>query len=230
MFEDDSMVSSPDGAGGAFTAVNSTSTVNNSNGSTPPTSSGVHVRSSHHNHHNHHHNNNNHHNNHVASSTSTNQVALTPNWTRPPVLLSSNSTGNRCSYLQVPESSVGPVESSSSVIQQLRDQSRTGSATPTQRSSKNSSADSPLPAPSPPVAPSSQLDAQNLLYARHPYLYKSPLLSPQSGDQQDRSGAGSAGAAASSNAVSMWPPLVMPLHLGKQTVALADQSGPSTSF
>ena len=65
------------------------------------------------------------------------------------------------------------------------------------------------------MAPSSQLDAQNLLYARHPYLYKSPLLSPQSGDQQDRSGAASTGAAASSNAVSMWPPLVMPLHLGK---------------
>ena len=121
----------------------------------------------------------------------------------------------------MPESSVGPVESSSSVIQQLRDQSRTGSATPTQRSSKNSSADSPLPAPSPPVAPSSQLEAQNLLYARHPYLYKSPLLSPQGADQQDRPSAGSAAAvaaaaaaAAGSNAVSMWPPLVMPLHLG----------------
>lgn len=69
-------------------------------------------------------------------------------------------------------------------------------------------------------------------YSRHAsssYLYKSPMLSPQGSEQGgdrrdgsatrgDRDSTGSAG-----NALSMWPPLVMPLHLGAFETALRER-------
>ncbi|XP_057380066.1 LOW QUALITY PROTEIN: broad-complex core protein isoforms 1/2/3/4/5-like [Daphnia carinata] len=69
-------------------------------------------------------------------------------------------------------------------------------------------------------------------YSRHAsssYLYKSPMLSPQGSEQGgdrrdgsatrgDRDSAGSAG-----NPLSMWPPLVMPLHLGAFETALRER-------
>jgi hypothetical protein len=74
-------------------------------------------------------------------------------------------------------------------------------------------------------------------YSRHPssYLYKSPLLSPQGSEQggrDDRRDGGSsttnrdrdsAGSAGNNNPLSMWPPLVMPLHLGAFETALRER-------
>jgi hypothetical protein len=71
-------------------------------------------------------------------------------------------------------------------------------------------------------------------YSRHQsYLYKSPLLSPQGSEQgggggdrrdgstnRDRDSTGSAG---NNNPLSMWPPLVMPLHLGAFETALRER-------
>jgi len=99
----------------------------------------------------------------------------------------------------------------------------TGARVNRSASKGRASSESPAPPPSPPVPPAPHVqltasDAQNLLYTRHPYLYKSPLLSPNanSNDQQANN--------SNSNPLSsMWPPLVMPLHLGAFENALRER-------
>ena len=63
---------------------------------------------------------------------------------------------------------------------------RTRSTTPSQRSASKGRASSESPAPpcSPPASQASQASAHQLLYSRHPYLYKSPLLSPNANSNE----------------------------------------------
>lgn len=62
-------------------------------------------------------------------------------------------------------------------------------------------------------------------YSRHPssYLYKSPLLSPQGSEQGAGSDRRENNTSGGSNPLSMWPPLVMPLHLGAFETALRER-------
>ena len=103
-----------------------------------------------------------------------------------------------------------------------RSTSPTGARVNRSASKGRASSESPAPPPSPPVPPAPHVqltasDAQNLLYTRHPYLYKSPLSpNANSNDQQANN--------SNSNPLSsMWPPLVMPLHLGAFENALRER-------
>ena len=63
-------------------------------------------------------------------------------------------------------------------------------------------------------------------YSRHQsssYLYKSPLLSPQGSEQGGGNGNNDRRESTGSNPLSMWPPLVMPLHLGAFETALRER-------
>lgn len=123
-----------------------------------------------------------------------------------------------------------PVSSSSNAERSRYPDRATGSADHNHHNHHNHRNKSPSPTSPPERSGHIRGDPEAGSYSRHPsYLYKSPMLSPQGSEQGgerrdgsatrgDRDSTGSAG-----NPLSMWPPLVMPLHLGAFETALRER-------